>query len=171
MSNTDFIKNAIIKKKLKTVRPKRKPILRALSNFRNILVISEDQKKELIQPIGSHFNRATITTLYKRSEKEDNSEKGHYSAHLSDINAFGKIKNEKLIQLTNKQYDLIIDLLASDELLRYISQHIKSSFIIGKSGTKSTFLYDLIIEPGNTEKEFIANAVDQIIQLSANGKQ
>ena len=171
MSTGDTIKKGVIKRKLKKARPKRKPVLRQLSNFRNILIVGEEDKTALIKSVSSHFPRASIAVLYKRIDKENNSKKGLYSTHLSDINLTGKVKSEKLTRLMDEQYDLIIDLLKKDELLRYISQQIKASFIIGPSGAENTFMYDLIIDQGESEQQFIENIAKQITLLSTNGTE
>jgi len=169
MSAADGVKIGFIKRRLKRVRPKRKPVLRKPTNFRNVLIVSEEDKTALIQTVNSYFDRASISVIYKRNNKEDNSKKGQYAVHLSDINLTGKVKNEKLIRLMNEQFDLIIDLQKKDDLLRYISQQIRTSFIVGPNTSENAFMYDLIIDEGQNEKEFIENIAKQITLLSTNG--
>ncbi len=168
MSAFDFITKNSIRRKTKATRPKRRPQLRKLSEFKRLLVIAENNKSELLQPLNKVFKTAKIDFLYIRSTKEDESEKGKYSVHLVDFNLTGKSKNEKLTHLLRTPFDLILDLSTENELLAYLLQQVNSGFIIGQTNAANAFMYDLMVAQSSDELAFIKTVEEQLKRLTTN---
>ena len=161
-----------IKKKLlnhKTDRNRKVEIL-PIEKVHNILIVINDS--ENFQIIKNHllvvFQKSKITTLSYRDKKNDSSNGFHYSFHTSDI-GLGKIKNERLIGLINTNFDLMIDFTSKPTELDYFVQKSNCTLKLGNLHSSKNYLYDLLIEKGNSNSDFIENIKTQILLLSNNG--
>ncbi|MDG1913302.1 MAG: hypothetical protein P8I55_01785 [Crocinitomix sp.] len=170
MAGADQIKNLFINKKIRR-DPKRKPVLKGLDRYHEILFIADTDQSQRLNELTSIFKHAKISFLYARKEKEDKSAHGNYSYHLSDLNLTGKIKNDKLNQMMQKQFDLILDLSTDTVLNQFLLKKISSTFIIGKKGIEKSEMYDLLVDEKVEEKTFIETVTQQIKLLSQNGNK
>lgn len=95
----------------------------------------------------------------------------NYTIHSGDISLTGKVKNDKLRELFKHQFDLILDLSDDDPIFTGMIEKIEASFLIGRSNSKRSFLYDLSVEGDWNNKELIPIITQQIKLLSQHGKK
>lgn len=169
MSSLDNIKKAFIKRKKAKRSKKRVPILKPLDAYKEILIFSNEDKSALTDVISTIFKQAKITFCYERYQKEDDTGLNSYSYHLGDLNLTGKIKNDKLNQLVQTPFDLVLDLSNEEQLPLFILEKLNQSFMIGKKGLEKVYLYDLIIENYEKDGDFLNTIKQQITLLSKNG--
>ena len=161
-----------IKKKLlsRKINRDRKIEILPIDKTHNILIVIDNFTKDQI--IRNHlqliFEKSKITTLSFRNEKVDDSNGFFYSFHSSDI-GLGKIKNERLIGLTNTNFDLMIDFVSKPTELDYFVQKANSSLKIGDLHSSKNYLYDLLLERGNSDSDFIENIKKQLLLMTNNG--
>jgi hypothetical protein len=165
-----LIKN--IKKKFlnqKTDKNRKVEIL-PIDKVHNILIVLDNS--ENFQIIKNHllvvFQKSKITTLSFRDKKNDSSNGYHYSFHSSDI-GLGKIKNDRLIGLINTNFDLMIDFISEPTELDYFVKKSNCSLKVGDLNSSKNHLYDLLLERGHSNSDFIGNIKTQILLLSNNG--
>jgi hypothetical protein len=170
MGGTDQIKHLFINKKIRR-DPNRKPVLKGLDEYTEILFIADTDQTQRLNELSSVFKHAKISFLYRRNEKEDKSTQGNYSYHSSDLNLTGKIKNDKLNQMMQKQFDLILDLSIDCVLNQFLLKKLSSSFIIGKKGIEKSQMYDLLVDDKVNEETFIETIKQQLTLLSQNGNK
>ncbi|MBK7129781.1 MAG: hypothetical protein IPM74_05250 [Crocinitomicaceae bacterium] len=165
MSLTDSFKQNFLKKKIKPTDRRSQIILKKPEAFSKILIIAEKLDEEMMQQIGKVFSHAEINCCSLRKEKEDQSGKFRYTVHPSDFNLTGRLKNDKLTKLQSIQFDLTIDLSGDSDLLKYFLCTTKSSLIIGKMEHFESALYDIFLDAGQNNLQFIANIEKQLNQL------
>lgn len=169
MNKTKGIKKVFIDNKKSKQIKTRKPVLKPIDKYKEILFISDTEKNHLLTEITSIFKQAKISYLYSRTNKEDNSTTGIYTYHSSDFSLIGKIKNENLIQMLSINFDLVLDFSSFETLNQYLLKNLNYSFMIGKSNTEKSKMYDLLIENKLNDTEFIQAIKQNITLLSQNG--
>ncbi|NOQ73694.1 MAG: hypothetical protein GQ574_16930 [Crocinitomix sp.] len=169
MAGTENIKKLFIKQKKVARDPDRKPILKTMDQFNELLLIADADPSNLANELSAAFRHAKISFLFPRKNKEDNTAHGTYCYHASDLNLTGKIKNDKLKQLMQIQFDLILDLSTDEILNQYLLKKLSASFIIGKKGIEKSEMYDLLVSETTNNEEFIQTITKQITLLSQNG--
>lgn len=165
MSLTDSFKRNFLKKKIKPTDRRSEIILKKPAAYSRILILMQKQDEELIRHISSVFSNAEINVCSLRDEKEDQSGKFKYTVHPSDFNLTGTIKNDKLTKLQSIQFDLTIDLYTDSDLLKYFLCTTKSSLIIGSMANLDSGLYDLFLDEGQDNRQFIDTIEKQLNQL------
>lgn len=171
MAGTDHIKNIFIKQRKVLRDPKRKPILRAIDHYREVLFIADNDQSHRLNEVSKVFRNAKISFLFSRDEKEDTSAKGSFSYHTNDLNLTGKIKNDKLKQMMQMQFDLILDLSADGIINLFLLKKLNGTFLIGKKGFEKSEIYDLLVSEKVDEETFIETIKEQITLLSQNGNK
>jgi hypothetical protein len=171
MKGLNWIKNLFLKKAALKKRPTRKPLLKSIEGFENILVISSEKNEEIEELVRKAFINAKIVHLDRREKKVEKIQSDNYTIHLSDISLTGNVKNDKLRELFKHQFDLIIDLSDDDPIFNAMIEKIETSFLIGRSNAKRSFLYDLSVEGDWNNKELIPILTQQIKLLSQHGKK
>ncbi|MFT5823698.1 MAG: hypothetical protein ACI8ZM_004960 [Crocinitomix sp.] len=169
MAGADNIKKLFIKQKKVARNPKRKPLLRAIDQYNEILFIADTDQSELTNELSAAFRHAKFSFLFPRENKEDNTIHGCYSYQINDLNLTGKIKNDKLNQLLQIQFDLILDLSIDETFNHYLLKKLNASFIVGKKGMEKSGMYDLLLSETVNKEEFIQTIKKQITILSQNG--
>ncbi len=171
MAGADNIKKLFIKQKNVERDLNRKPILKALDQYTEILLIADSDPSYKEAELNTAFKNAKLSFLYPRENKEDQSAHGSYSYHPNDLNLTGKIKNDKLKQLLQMQFDLILDLSADETLNQFLLKKVSGSFIIGKKGKEKSSMYDLLVTENISDEEFLQTITQQITLLSQNGNK
>ncbi|WP_070138259.1 DUF6913 domain-containing protein [Crocinitomix algicola] len=159
-----IINQAKIKKRLE-----RKPILRKLDVYREVLVVADEDKSQLESFINAIFPRAKIYFLFPRNEKEDQTKTDVFSYHISDLNLTGKVKNDKLKKVLDNRFDLVVDLSKNLPLNNFILARLNHTFMVGSASNNKSLWYDLIIPEAKNDKELFEHIKTQINLLSQNG--
>lgn len=171
MKGLNWIKKLFLKKAAVKKRPTRKPLLKSVEGFENILVIASEKNDEIEELVRKAFIHAKIVHLERREKKVEKIQSDNYTIHSSDISLTGKVKNDKLRELFKHQFDLILDLSDDDPIFTGMIEKIEASFLIGRSNSKRSILYDLSVEGDWNNKELIPIITQQIKLLSQHGKK
>jgi hypothetical protein len=167
MGILDNINKKLLNRKVDKNHGNRKVEILSIEKTHNILIVINNFGDDL--EIKNHlqliFQKSKVTSLSFRNEKVDNSNGFFYSFHPSDI-GLGKIKNERLIGLINTNFDLVIDFVSEPTELDYFVQKTNSSLKVGDLHSSKNYLYDLLLERGNSYSDFIKNIESQIKLLS-----
>jgi hypothetical protein len=171
MKGLNWIKKLFLKKATLKKRPTRKPLLKSVEGYENVLVIASEKNDDIEELVRKAFIHAKIVHLERREKKVEKIQSDNYTIHSGDISLTGKIKNDKLRELFKHQFDLIIDLSDDDPIFTGMIEKIEASFLIGRSNSKRSFLYDLSVEGDWNNKELIPMITQQIKLLSQHGKK
>lgn len=132
-----------------------------LKSYKSILIINFNQLDHAREQVKNNFSNSQIETLNLRKQKEDNSDFNEFTLHKSD-KKFWKIKNEKLLSLLSKKYDLIIYNNDITEALIKFSSKIEGNLIVGPDNMDNNYLLDILIQPEKNETEYINKIAHQI---------
>lgn len=158
--------NKSISKQKKTLT--RKVVLKPTRLFQKVLIISDFKLNEIQTLAKSIFSDAEIFTLYQRKEKLDNSTTNEFAVHNSDFNLTGKIKNDKLNQLLQMNFDLVIDLHQNSKSLYNLMLKLNASLFIGRLDQIENEFHDLYFNFKSNEHEFLKTIEQQITLLTKN---
>jgi len=161
----DTFKIKLILKKIKSSSDTRTIKILSLKSYKSILVISDKNEDAFVTQLKSIFDNSKFTTLYNREDKEDQSTLNNYTYHISDL-GFGSIKNDKLLQVLNINFDAVIDISQKTLELNYFVKNSKSTLKIGDIHATKNYLYDLLVDQIDSKTEFIDNIKRQINILS-----
>ena len=161
-----FFTQRLARKKAK----KRTPILKSPDMVSSLLFISNDNPVHFREEIQRNFRHAKISFLHPRKDKLSEAPQGFYDYHEADFNLTGKIKNDKLTELLNTSFDLVIDLSDRNPLGDYLYSQLQYDFSVGCSNTEHDEKHDLIIRGNTDELACIKAANTQLTLLSQNGK-
>lgn len=146
----------------------RKVVLKPNNNFQKVLIISEFKLNEIQSLAKTIFSNAEIFTLFQRKEKPDNSTTNEFAVHNSDFNLTGKIKNDKLNQLLQMSFDLVIDLHQNSKSLQKLMMKLNASLFIGRLDQVENEFHDLYFNFKSSEHEFLKTIEQQISLLTKN---
>ena len=165
----NFKKNYLLKKAKKNVAKRTIKILN-LDKVHSLFIIVEKESdiKKTQQLVKKTFPNSKITSLTIRLNKEDESSKYDFKYHTSDL-GFGKIKNERLLGLLNSNFDLIIDFVTNSNDLDYFVKECNASLKIGNLHSSKNYLYDLLVEKGKSDIDFLKNIETQLNILGDHG--
>ena len=77
-----------------------------------------------------------------------------------DFSFWGKLKNGRLQEVLDREYDLLVDLTAESSVLgRYVLAHSRAAFIAGRK--KEGALADVVVAPTTDTADF----VNQLIEI------
>jgi len=163
----DNYKVKMLLRKINNISIKRTVRILPIENYHSILIVQNETNDALIKSIESIFTTSKITQLHSRIEKEDTTTNNNYvyTYHVSDL-GFGKIKNERLLGLLNTNFDLVIDFSNKITEFNYFIKISKASLKIGNLHSTKNYLYDILVERGNSDTDFIDNIKLQINTLS-----
>lgn len=156
-------------KRLKNMRFSRKPILKKVANYTDLLILVDDEDDALIQTIKVNFSGANITLLLPRLNKEAEDRAPYCSYHKSDFNLIEKIKSIKLNEVLSRTYDLVVDLSTDSKLNELVFKKIKGNFLIGGSHKLNADCYDLQIEKRICDNKEITVLKNHLTILSQHG--
>ena len=161
----DAFKIKMILKKIKSTSESRVIKISPTNSYKSTLIISDQVDESFNTYLATVFEKSKFTTLSNRKEKKDDSSANHYTYHISDL-GFGNIKNDRLLNLLNTQFDLVIDISIKTKELNYFVKNSKSSLKIGDLNASKNYLYDLLVDEIDSKTEFIDNIKRQINILS-----
>lgn len=166
----DNLKRNLLHKKISKNLGEREIKILPLEKYHNILIIVDtiNNQKAFSNHLQLVFPNAKFTTLTFRDQKLDESSGFTFTFHTNDM-GFGKIKNDRLLGVVNTNFDLVIDFIKKETELDYFVQYSKSALKIGGLNTTKNYLYDLLIECGKSDTDFIENIKTQINLLTKNG--
>lgn len=156
-------------KRNKNNRLKRRPILRKLGEYRELLILLDEKKEVLEKSVKNLFPTANFTLLIPRHTKEINDTPPYISYHKSDFNLTGELKNEKLNELLSRTFDLVVDLSEETKINLALMKKINASFIIGGSTSNKAAWYDLQIEQSVCESADLEKIKNHLTLLSQHG--
>jgi hypothetical protein len=159
------IKDSFLKKKT-TVDSSRNIWLRNPSEIKTILLVSNEESKSLKKMVEEVFSSSKVHHLFTRPIKQDSTVGFYYSVHPSDFNLTGKLKNDKLSNLENMPFELLIDLSSDTEILNYFISRSSVSLKVGKLNCKHGEFYDLFVEYSSTDSEYVKNIHKQLTLLT-----
>jgi len=170
MGAFDNFKAKLLNNKVNKKGTNRKIEILPVDKIHNILIIANSLENE--ETIKNHllliFQGAKISTLSTRDQKIDESNGLRYTFHPADV-GLGKIKNERLIGLVNSNFDLLIDFVSEPTELDYFVYKSNSLLKVGDLHSSKNYLYDLLLERGQSHSDFIENIKTQLLLLSNNG--
>jgi len=163
----DSFKKNLLQKKITKNKHQRDIKILPIKTYHNVLLIfdSSQNERDLKTHLELVFENAKFTNLTFRDNKIDESNGYTYTFHTSDM-GFGKIKNQRLLGLINTNFDLVIDFVTNQTELDFFVQHSKSALKIGDLKATKNYLYDLLIEKGKSDSDYINNIKTQINTLS-----
>jgi hypothetical protein len=160
------IKNKQVINRLKKIKLNRNVLLRPVTYYKNILIISKKKHKIPSAVLKASFPNAEIYELnLHKPAKEEKIPQNQFSVNYSDFNLAGKLKNVNLSQQLKNKFDLIIDLSVDEPLLIACMFETNSPFIVGSLNARLV-TYDLAINEGTSHETFIQNIVKQITLLT-----
>ena len=170
MGLLDNFKSNLLSKKVNKTRENRQIIISPLEKVHSILIIFNESSNvsSIKEQLALVFQNSKITSLTTRNEKVDESDGYSYSYHPNDL-GLGKIKNERLVGLINTKFDLVIDFVSETTELDYFVYKTDSLLKIGDLHSTKNYLYDLLLERGNSSSDYIENIKAQLLLLSNNG--
>jgi ADP-heptose:LPS heptosyltransferase len=161
-----MIKTAAIRKKINRSTNQRYIELKKPADYKRILVLNKSDPRSFENLFKKIFPNAKIDFISIREKGKIPEGNDLNTVHLNDFNLTGSLKNDNLKQLTNKQFDLAVDLSENSMLLQYMLVLIQPNLTIGKINTNEYILYDLSVEKGSNDADFIKNIERNIILLS-----
>ena len=171
MQILDKLKAKGINKKINSNSTRKSLHLMPVDDYHKILYIKEDESESFKDKIQKVFPSSYPHHLYLREIKVDTTIGHNYSVHESDFNLTGNLKNDKLIQLSKMQFDLVIDLSKNSTLLNYFINQIPANLIVGKMNADNAFLHDLFVESKRSDIDFLENIRKQLSILTKNGNK
>jgi len=167
MGAFDNYKIKLLNKKTTKSSLKRNVCVLPIADYYSILIIQNKANDILIKSIESIFKNSKVTQLYSRTEKEVPIEHNThiYTYHISDL-GFGKIKKERLLGLVNTNFDLVIDFSDKITEFNYFIKIATATLKIGDLHSTKNYLYDLLVDKGSSDSDFLDNIKLQINTLS-----
>ena len=156
-------------KKSKDRRFLRKPILKKVEAYTEILVLLNHENDAVVSDFGRLFPSAKLTVLVPRLQKEGNDRVPYSTYRKSDFNLTGKLKNDNLKQVLSQTYDLVLDLSSESKINDTLIKKIKGDFIIGGIASKNADLYDLQIEQQLCINQDIKALINHLTLLTQHG--
>lgn len=150
----------------------RKPALKSPDALKKILVITNSSNPKLLTHLTNSYANSDLFYLYPSAlgkQKEDQTTGQDYTFHKSDVNLTGKIKNDKLNQLLQIQFDLVLDLSDDEPIGTFLIKKLNQSFMIGQNGLNKSFLYDLLTQKGSNDEETLRIMTQHLTLLSQHG--
>lgn len=150
----------------------RKPTLKSPGNHKKILLITNSDNPKLPTNLTVSYPNSELFFLHSTTageRKQQQSKEKVYTYHKSDVNLTGKIKNDKLNQLLQIQFDLVLDLSDDEPIGTFLIKKLNQSFMIGLNGLKKSLLYDLITQKGLNEEDSLRIMTQHLTLLSQNG--
>jgi hypothetical protein len=162
------IKESFLKKKSQSALNRMVRVVKPDQVKTLLLIVNEESKtsKRLVEDL---FSNASVHMLFERAIKTDSTVGFYYSVHDSDFNLTGNLKNDKLLNLSKMQFELLLDLSSDSELLSYFSKNSTANFKVGNMNRKDIQTFDLLIEYGKTDAESIKQIFSTLITITKNG--
>ena len=153
--------------KVNKIADKRDIRISAIGKYSSVLILLDKKDLTIKKKLESIFENSEISMLYKRVEKDLplKEKKNIYSYHKSDL-GFGNLKRERLVKLLYKKFDLVIDFSIHTTEYNYFVKKSKSTLKIGDLHSTKNYLYDLLVDKGNSNTDFIENIKLQINTLT-----
>lgn len=161
------LKNTFLKKRSQN-NQSRAVWLKPMAAIRSVLLVTNNEDKSAKKLLEEQFPKSKVHHLYHREIKEDRSVGFYYTVHKSDFNLTGNLKNDKLKNLENFNYDLLLDLSQNSELLDYFIKKSDAACKIGKFGSQKADSYDLMVNFGSKNSESVMNIIKQLNALTNN---
>lgn len=156
----------IFQKKNKSKEEDRKIILLPAAQYESIIVIIDKAEQIRHNQLHKLFPVATFSFLTTRSEKEDKSSGQNYTFRSSD-RRFGMIKNERLKELLQRNFDLLID-LSDQSKLSLFSKIINANLKVGVFDKEENFNFDLLIKKTDAVEQMLESIAGQLNILTLN---
>jgi ADP-heptose:LPS heptosyltransferase len=156
-------------KKSKNKRILRRPILKKVEAYSEILVLMNLENDAVVSDFVRLFPSAKLTVLVPRLQKERNDRIPYSTYHKSDFNLTGKLKNDNLAEVLSRTYELVVDLSSESKINDLLLNRIKGDFIIGGIASKNSHLYDLQIEQQLCDKHDIKALINHLTLLTQHG--
>ena len=134
-------------------------------DYKTVLVIIDKPEQINHNLFHQLFPHAEFSFLSNRTEKEDNSNGFNYTCHKKDF-FFKKLKNDRLANLLNKSFDLLIDLNETNTKLMYFTENIEAGLKMGCFNQPYNFQFDMLVEPSSEIANIIKTMVKQIDVLT-----
>ena len=162
-----IVKNRYLKKRGQEPQNRLKWISHP-SKVKKLLLITNEEQKSIKRKCEELFQNASVLHLYEREIKVDNSKGFYYTVHKSDFNLTGKLKNDKLVNLSKMEFDLLIDLSSDSEELDYFLRTVRAGLKVGDLTTKDKTAYDLFLNFASKDSQAIEQIHTQLAYLTKN---
>ncbi len=163
--------NSLIKRK-NTSNSDKTTSFKKDSQYTTTLIITDQPEtlNDINQQIQFFFPNINVTSLILRDEKIDETSGQQYTFNSKDL-GFGKFKNDRLNQLVEIKFDLLIDFTTNSTDLDLFVKICQSELKIGDLNASKNYLYNLLIERAKSPAQFIENIHKQINILNGNGSK
>lgn len=134
-----------------------------------LLLVMNRKSDPMRSVVQSHFPSARLFELSPRLEKKEVVTKDTvHTVHPSDFSWNGRLKNSRLLQLKDRDTDLLIDLLQDAPLtLQFLVRQSKAALKVGPIGTPFVDHYDCFTHFEDREEKTIHTIVQQLHKLTA----
>jgi hypothetical protein len=85
MKGLNWIKKLFLKKATLKKRPTRKPLLKSVEGYENVLVIASEKNDDIEELVRKAFIHAKIVHLERREKKVEKIQSDNYTIHSGDI--------------------------------------------------------------------------------------
>lgn len=136
-----------------------------------VLIVANKAIPDIIDYTKSEYKNATALLLCLGNKKQkENPPANTRIVDGSDFGITGSIKNEKVLNLLQENFDLIIDLSENSTVLDYIISKCKSKLIVGKAGdNEENKIHDIFVPFLDNNESFISQTKASINLIAKNG--
>ena len=125
------------------------------------LVTADAEGQRAVEGLAGRMKGVKVEGVYLAEGKEGTIEGADaLVVRGGDFSFWGKLKNGRLQEVLDREYDLLVDLTAESSVLgRYVLAHSRAAFIAGRK--KEGTLADVVVAPTVDTADF----VNQLIEI------
>lgn len=125
------------------------------------LVTADAEGQRAVEGLAGRMKGVKVEGVYLAEGKEGTMEEADaLVVRGGDFSFWGKLKNGRLQEVLDREYDLLVDLTAESSVLgRYVLAHSRAAFIAGRK--KEGTLADVVVAPTVDTADF----VNQLIEI------
>ena len=125
------------------------------------LATADAEGQRAVEGLAGRMKGVKVEGVYLAEGKEGTMEGADaLVVRGGDFSFWGKLKNGRLQEVLDREYDLLVDLTAESSVLgRYVLAHSRAAFIAGRK--KEGALADVVVAPTTDTADF----VNQLIEI------
>ena len=125
------------------------------------LVTADAEGQRAVEGLAGRMKGVKVEGMYLAEGKEGTMEGADaLVVRGGDFSFWGKLKNGRLQEVLDREYDLLVDLTAESSVLgRYVLAHSRAAFIAGRK--KEGAFADVVVAPTADTADF----VNQLIEI------
>ena len=156
-----------LKKKLKKSKERSAEMINS-SQVKQILLVMNDYRPDLAKFTAMEFDGADTVILCKGNKKlKESAPLNTVIISASDFGFNGSIKNDELLELVQRRFDLLIDLNENDIILDYLISKINTKLIIGLASEENeSKIHDIFVPHHGKDEAFISQIKETLNLIS-----